>query len=171
LVLTVTATISSCDATGDRSYGLHLAGGDNAPAAGLDKIDVPVGAALTVATFPICATKSPVTITSVQLENPEGIEVVGWATRRNPPVASDPNEMEHFGTASQVYYSSGPVIRLCTDKNYSANFDITVRSTAPNGRFFKFRIKYRGGSLLVPFGVGLCQHTCPPRYTEPGAGH
>src|SRR5947208_6227017 len=76
---------------------LHLSG-DSSPQ-GAGKIDVPVGSILTEMTFNLCATGGDIQIERVRLRRAESIKLVGWATKRVPPVGGD---AEHYGQATSA---------------------------------------------------------------------
>jgi hypothetical protein len=171
LSLVLVVVMAGACASGGHSPPAKLELLGHPPAGGLSKIDVPIGVPVTVETYNICSVKAPVSVTGVQLDNPVGIDVVGWASRRNPPSPGVENPPARYGKATDaIGFSSGPIQWLCSNPNYAATFVLTVKTSAPDGTFFRYRINYRGGSLEVPYGLALCEKTCPPGFGDPGAG-
>jgi hypothetical protein len=139
---------------------LKLVGDGGAQGAG--RSTVAVGRPVTFSTFEICATHGAVKVSSVELVRAKNLKVVDWAARRFPPV-----EMEgaHFGLARDVEgFSRRPVTESCASTDYSAAFDVSVKTTTGNGIAHGFRIHYSGGSLFVPMRLYVCRRACPQAF-------
>jgi hypothetical protein len=147
-----------------RAVGALKLVGDGA-AQGAGRSAVAIGRPVTFSTFAICATHGAVKVSSVELVRAKNLKIVDWAAHRLPPVEMD---AAHFGLARDVKgFSRRPVTESCASADYSAAFDVSVKTTMANGIAHGFRIQYSGGSLFVPMRLYVCRRACPEAFRMP----
>jgi hypothetical protein len=160
----VLASLTGCGgsgATNGKSSGqlVVLSDGWN----GLGRSNTPVGKDLTFATNMLCQRGGPAQISSVHLNSASHMRFVQWAVRRWPQPKGELDN--HYGLATDLHgFTQGPVREPCSNKNFSTEIDVTVKTTAPIGELDGFTVNYRDDQahVFVPYRVILCQHTCPP---------
>jgi hypothetical protein len=139
--------------------------GDNDPY-GSGRVGVPVGSTLTAWTTLLCSVGGDVRIRGARLVRASGLRLIGWGTAPFPPLEID---TLHSGGLRRMF-TTDPVRQRCDSRpQQAAQFDVTLRTTAPIAVTHGIRIDYPGGTVYVPIKIFFCSAAECPGSLEHGS--
>jgi hypothetical protein len=116
--------------------------------------------------FPLCTTDGVVTITSVSLHDPHGpLELVDWAVW---PTYGYRDTVA--GSAKNSPYALPPRVSDACNDDVRQLLAVSMKLTGTRAFTLGFDVRSDGGSVTVPFEIGLCVSAHCPRPDVTGGG-